>query len=73
MYYRLYPNLLFIDLKLPFKHDFNGDLKKELIINIKIFQLKNLQKEVGHLLKKPKIEPEVKKEQTVETKGFKKL
>ena len=73
MYYRLYPNLLFIDLKIPFKYDFEGKLKEELIISIKLFQLKKLQKEVGHLLKKPKIEPEVKKEQTVETKGFKKL
>ena len=74
MYYNLYPGLMYVNLKLPFKHDFHGDIKKEIIINIKLFKLKILQKEVGHLLNKeiPKEKPEIK-EQTVEKKGLKKL
>lgn len=72
--YNLYPRITYVNLKLPFKHDFHGDMRKKIITNIKIFKLKILQKEVGHLLNREisKAEPEIK-EQTVEKKGLKKL
>jgi hypothetical protein len=70
--YNFNPALQYVNLKIPFKHDFHGDMRKKIIINIKLFKLKILQKEVGHLLNKPKQVPNIK-EQIVEKKGLKKL
>lgn len=74
--YNFYPPLIYVNLKLPFKHDFHGDIRKKIITNIKLFKLNILQKEVGYLLNKPervKKQATIKKEQTNEKKGLKKL
>lgn len=57
----------YITIKKPLKYDIEGKLKEQLMIQIKLYKLKTLTKEVGYLLKKPKkkiiAEHEVKKEQ----------
>lgn len=58
----------YITIKKPLKYDIDGKLKEQLIIQIKLYKLITLTKEVGHLLKKAKkkiiVEHEVEKEQT---------
>lgn len=57
-------NSRYITIKKPLKYDIEGKLKEQLIIQIKLYKLKILTKEVGHLLNKIIVEHEGKKEQT---------
>jgi len=66
--YCFHTNFFYADLKKPFNYDFKGKKLKELIQEIKLYKLRVLQKEVGHLLnRKKKVEkkPEIKEEQTL--------
>ena len=74
--YNLKSNLCYSQLMKPFEYDFKGDNLKELIQEIKLYKLKVLQKEVGHLLKRKEVPekiPEIKEEQTLKEGELRKL
>lgn len=69
----------YVKLEKPFEYRFKDDLLKQILIQIKVYKLNKLHKDIGHLIKKPKQvpnikeQPVVKKEQTNEVKAFRKL
>jgi len=74
--YHFYTTFFYADLKKPFEYDFGGENLKELIQEIKLYKLRVLQKEVGHLLKRkevPKKIPEIKEEQIIKDGELRKL
>lgn len=74
--YNFYSTLFYAQLQKPFAYDFDGDNLKELIQEIKLYKLRALQKDVGHLLyHKKKVEKKavIKEEQTLNEDGLKKL
>lgn len=60
--YNFHTTFFYADLIKPFEYDFKGKILKELIQEIKLYKLRVLQKEVGHLLKRKKV-PQKKVEQ----------
>ncbi len=74
--YHLHPALLYVNLDKPFEYSFKDDNLKEVIQEMKLYKLRKLQKEVGHLLnRKKKVEkkPEIKEEQTLKKGELRKL
>ena len=74
--YNFQKSLTYIRLTKPFEYDFKDESLKELIQEMKLYKLRVLQKEVGHLLnRKKKVEkkPEIKEEQTLNEDNLKKL
>ena len=74
--YNFYSTFFYAQLQKPFKYDFGSDSLKELIQEIKLYKLKKLQKEVGHLLnRKKKTIPKVipKEEQIIKEGELRKL
>jgi len=75
--YSFYSNYNYATLEKPFEYKFKDKKLKQLIQSIKLYKLKRLKKDVGHLLrveeKKAKKKLEQKKEQIVKEDGPKKL
>ncbi len=74
--YNFYGTFNYIRLDKPFEYYFEGDNLKNTIQEIKLYKLRKLQKEVGHLLKRkevPKKIPETKEEQIIKEGELKKL
>ena len=76
MMYHFHPALTYISLDKPFEYSFKGDSLKEIIQEMKLYKLRKLQKEVGHLLnRKKKVIPKVipKEEQNIKEGELRKL
>lgn len=72
--YNFYNASLYIFLDKPFEYSFKGDKLKELMQEIKLYKLKVLQKEVGHLLKRKEVpKKKLEKKEIIEEGGLKKL
>lgn len=75
--YNFYANFFYAKLVKPFEYDFEGKKLKQLVQAIKLFKLKRLKKDVGHLLwieeKKAEKNLEPKIEQIKKEDGPKKL
>ncbi len=58
----------------PFKYSFKDDNLKEIIQEIKLYKLRVLQKDVGHLLKRKEVpQKKVEKKEIIEEGSMKKL
>jgi hypothetical protein len=72
--YSLYKVIYYVCIEKPFEYRFKGKEMKKVMTAIKLYKLKVLQKEVGHLLKKKRSSSkEIKKKEIVEKGGLKKL
>lgn len=69
--YNFYRSSTYTLLDKPFEYTFKGDNLKEVIQEMKLYKLRVLQKEVGHLLKRKQVAPSKKLETKEE--GMKKL
>jgi hypothetical protein len=72
MIYHFHTALTYVSLDKPFEYSFKGDNLKEVIQEMKLYKLRKLQKEVGHLLKRKQVAPK-KVEKKSEEGGMKKL
>jgi hypothetical protein len=76
MIYHFHTALTYVSLDKPFEYGFKGENLKEVIQEMKLYKLRKLQKEVGHLLnRKKKVEkkPEIKEEQIIKEGELRKL
>jgi hypothetical protein len=75
--YSFHRHYIYSNLEKPFEYKFEDKKLKQLIQAIKLYKLKRLKKDVGHLLwieeKKAEKKLEQKKEQIVNEDGLKKL
>jgi len=67
--YHFHTTFFYADLKKPFEYDFKGKLLKELIQEIKLYKLRVLQKEVGHLLNRKKVPEKIPEIKEIEKEG----